>query len=208
MMMNVRSVTLVVAACLVGFAATQPSLASVRTTCVVVATGAIVLSIVGRRDAADDRGRRTEEGESEVVGPSLSLHPDASAAIDSIRRLSRPGRRAAVQAVVHATENVLRTYHLALLEDSGTATTTATATAGIDDLRDRTIIALDALQELRMQTGSRGWRSSVAASADGRLRRTFERLRRTLYNKGGAASSSSGPPYPLDPSDDRRFVRV
>lgn len=209
---DIRSITLFVAACATGFAVCQPSIAVVQVVFILVATMGLVVWIVSSHVTADNVLRKNDElstalftSESNSIEPVASLvHPEISSAIASLSVLSRPGHRNAVRSVVVATDNVVKSYHavLALPE----ANSRHMASACMDDLRDRSIVALDALQGLRMDTGSRGDASDVAFHAELRLRRLFVRFRQIACNKL-KAPHIYGPPFPCDPEDDHRFLR-
>lgn len=204
---DVRSLALLGATCVVGFLVACPSPALVRVVFVCAATAGVAAWILARHNAVEDVGRRDDRSAGVLMdrgpdgGPfAMLLHPEASSAIASLSVLSGPGRRANVHAVVVATENVVRAYHAIL---GAPAPHPGRGTAGSDDLRDLTVVALDALQGLRMDTGSRGRASSIAAAAERRLRRLFVRFRQIAGNK----LKSHGAPFPFDPKDDHRYVR-
>lgn len=216
---DVRSLTLLVGSCVVGFLVTWPSPALVRVLAVGAATMGIAAWILTSHDAEVDAGQKTHSQASTLyqrgggggarqttlLGPhALLIHPDAASAIASLAQLSRPGRRTAVHSVVVATEGVVQAYHSVL--DAPARSSMHPASAGTDDLRDATIVALDALQALRMETGSRGRASCIAASAERRLRRLFVRFRQIAGNKL-KTPNLYGTPFPFDPSDDHRCLR-
>lgn len=217
-----RSVTLLAGACVAGFALASPSPTIVRLAFITAATYALAMYLVAKHNASSgtvhrndaatrelsaragdyDRNKRVSRAGPKNKAPFASLvHPEVSAALSSLSRLSRPGRRAAVHAVVVATENVVRVYH-GMLSGPGSNRPRAC----MDDLRDITIVALDALQGLRMQTGSRGKAAETAASAEHTLRGLFVRFRQIASNKL-KAPELFGAPYAFDPDDDHHFVR-
>lgn len=230
---DVRSITLLGGACALGFLAVQPSPMVVRMTFVALATYGITSLLLERHNAAgmgqradahttsdlfsqssEGTGARARAGAGarggEPTVPHATLvHPEATRALAALAPLSRPGRRAAVRAVVAGTEGVVQAYHAILLlplssGDGGRHVQRASAC--IDDLRDRTTLVLDALQALRMGTGSRGPASLLAASAERDLRALFTRFRQIAGNKLKRPEFMGGP-LPRDPTDDHRFVR-
>lgn len=216
---DVRSLSLVMGTFMIGFIATYPSPALVRVALVAVATAGISSWLLTRHEALDSEIRSDEAKATSLYSysPSASqasqasqapfamlLHPEASSAVASLSVLSSQGRRASVHGVVTATENVVRAYHAILSAPS--AVGQGRASAGTDDLRDRTIDALDALQTLRMETGSRGPASDIARSAEHRLRQLFVRFRQIASNKT-RSPGLYGSPYPMDLSDRHSTLR-
>lgn len=204
---DTRSIVLFGGACLVGFVIVGPSSRLVRVVLVIAVTCGACMWILSSHQEAENSVRKDDATAIVLAGrrdkpDSVSVfatlvHPEATSAIASLSSLSRPGRRAAVHAVVSATENVIRAYHAVLAVD----VVNAKASSCMDDLRDRTIVALDALQCLNMDNVDHA--SDVALTAERKLRKLFVRFRQIAANK----LSKQGAPYPLDPSDDRRFVR-
>lgn len=223
---DVRSITMLGGACVLGFLAAQPSPATVRVVFVALATLGISTLLLRQHDAMDDGRMADEATAARLFSPDPSrrggteptkhgrtvhdppfatlMHPEATDAIASLAPLSRPGRRAAVRAVATATEGVVQAYHALLV--LAVTSAPSRATACIDDLRDRTIVALDALQGLRMSTGSRGPASRLASAAERDLRALFRRFRQIAANRLRRPDLLEGP-APLDPNDDNRFVR-
>lgn len=210
-----RAITLFVATCFCGLVIIHPSITLVRVAFVVLATFGVAMYVLADHNATASSRRMDnsvttalftpphDDSESRVTpAPFASLiHPEVAAAIASLSTLSRPGRRAAVREVALTTENVVRGYH-AILSMHGSRR----ASACIDDLRLRTNVALDALQCLRMETGSRGRAANIAVDAERRLRNLFIRFRQIACNKL-LSPNLDGPPFPVDPSDDHRFLR-
>lgn len=230
---DVRSTALFVGACMAGFIFATPSPSVVRIVFVAAATYGVAMWVLRSHSNSEDSGRRNDNitsflmasGRKEKPGSgrqkkikrakskngpfATMLHPEASAAIASLYPLSRPGYRAAVHAVVVSTENVARAYHETLrpVEAAGVPShPPGAASACIDDLRDCTLVALDALQVLRMETGSRGRASEIAASAEQTLRGLFVRFRQIAASKL-QTPQMCGAPYASDMRDDYRFVR-
>lgn len=206
---DVRSMTLLVGTVVIGFVVAGPSPALVRVAFVAAATAGIAAWVLAQHEAVDSVTRKDEAQATTLFDPTSSsspfamlLHPEASSAIASLSDLSSPGRRSSVHLVVLTTENVVRTYHAILGATAGQGR----GSAGTDDLRDRTSEALDALQALRMETGSFGHAADIAVSAERRLRRLFIRFRQIAGNKM-KSPGLYGAPYPLDPRDDHSFLR-
>lgn len=222
---DIRSITLMGGACALGFLAAQPSPRVVRVAFAVIATLAITALLLQQHDASAEgqradaeattalftrgvaqpsgvKGQGKGKGKGEVPFAAL-IHPEATRALASLAPLSRPGRKAAVRSVVSSTEAVVQAYHAVLLLPGARG---ARASACIDDLRDRTTVALDALQTLRMGTGSRGPASALASKADQDLRALFTRFRQIAGNKLKRPELMGGPEA-RDPTDDNRFVR-
>lgn len=208
---DVRSLTLLAGTCLVGFAVACPSIGQVRVVFVVAATVGVAAWLLAQHDAVangvrmdDAKATSLFEPKSKTGAPyAMMLHPEATSAIAQLSVLSRPGRRTAVKSVADATEGVIRAYHSIL---NNPRPEKGRGTAGTDGLRDATIVALDALQALRMETGSRGSASHVAASTEARLRRLFVRFRQIAGNKL-KAPGLYGSPFPYDPRDDQHSLR-
>lgn len=238
---DVRSITLLAGACVVGFIFAQPSPMIVRVSFVAIATLGITSLILKQHNTDDDSQRADSATTTSLFGPpgagasagagtstrnrargrprprphphgqsqnapfATLMHPEATRAIASLAPLSRPGRRATVRSVVLTTEAVMQAYHALLMLPTNLATHTR-ASACIDDLRDRSITAMDALQGLRMSTGSRGPAASLVASAERDLRALFKRFRQIAANKLRKPELLGGP-LALDPLDDVHLVR-
>lgn len=208
---DARSITLLVGTIVMGCVVASPAPALVRVSVVAAATAGIAVWIMARQDV-DDIIRKDDLQASSLYDPqkitvpyAMMLHPEASAAIASLSALSSTGRSCAVSLVARTTESVVREYH-AILECSGQGHKQGHGSAGTNDLRDRTMEALDAIQTLRMETGSHGRASDIVVSAENRLRRLFVRFRQIAGNKM-KTPGLYGPPYPLDPADDHSSVR-
>lgn len=212
---DIKSTALVAGACVAGFLLAWPSPAVVRLVFVAVATFGVTMCLLNKHQTSEDTSHRDDilatslfkdrqREERPRNGPFATLvHPEVCAAVASLSKISKPGRRAAVHAVVAATENVLRVYHRLLAAPMSACTHPKSC---MDDLREHTNIALDALQCLKMQTGSRGEASMIAAAAERALRGLFVRFRQIASNKH-KSPELHGAPYAFDPSDDHHFVR-
>lgn len=211
---DIRSISLCAGACVLGFTMAWPSPAIVRVVVVAVATyGITVWILTGHNSLEDDRrrdnmataslygGAKEEEPPKEGKPFATLVHPEACSAIASLSVLSLPGRRTSVRSVARATEGVARAYHAML-----SSKVSSHASPFMDNLRDRTIDALEALQGLRMETGSKGYAARVAAAAERRLRRLFVRFRQIASNRN-RAPGLYGAPYAFDPRDDLHFLR-
>lgn len=224
---DIRSTALLVGACVLGFTLAWPTPQVVRVVFVAVATYGVTVWILANHTSTEDSRRLDNntttslystlprEGdalnaldaldERRKDGPhAMLLHPEACSAIASLAELSLPGRRGAVRSVVLATEEVVRAYHAML--DNRVTLPLSHASPFMDNMRDRTIFALEALQGLRMETGSRGRAARIAAAAEHRLRRLFVRFRQIASNRM-RAPGLYGAPYAFDPRDDLHFLR-
>lgn len=218
---DVRGIALVAGAAFVGFGMSGPSPATIRALVSAIAAGALAFVVVRGHAVAEDGvrtdsdtveglyGRIPASGTSSAsasvrskVPVAMLVHPDVTKVIASLAPLSRPGRRGAVRSVAVATEAVMRSFNAAMLTGEGGQGTEGVS-AFIDDLRDRTVRALDALQDLHMQSGSRSRAAEIVRDADLALRSIFARLRQVASNKNGCGAA----PYPHDPTDDPHLVR-
>lgn len=220
---DIRSIALMVGACALGFTLAWPSPPVVRVAFVAAATYGVSMWILAGHNSMEDIRRldntqatslystQPREGEGDAISErskeepfATMVHPEAASAIASLAALSMPGRRTAVRSVALATEEVVRAYHAML--DSKVTLPSCHASPFMDHLRDRTIFALEALQGLRMETGSRGRAAKIAATAEHRLRRLFVRFRQIASNRM-RAPGLYGAPYAFDPRDDLHFLR-
>lgn len=206
---DVGSIVAFVGAVSVGLLVTCPSVAVVRLIAAVLATYAMTTWIVKNHMSNTNDARAYENAATKCYSRTSKrkpfatlMHPEATRAIASIATLSVPGRRASVKAVTRATESVIRAYHAALLVEKRDGH----ASACIDDMRDKTNAAVDALQTLRMEAGARGRAARVASRADASLRAFYARIRQIASNRLRDPVIASAP-YAYDPMDDLHLVR-
>lgn len=220
---DTRAIMYVVGTCMAGFILLAPSDMVVRTVFVTIATFGACSWIMNAHSNAQSRGgsdeakavalfnepgrhgqiKRSLKTRNKKVHPFATLiYPDATSAIASLAPLSQPGRRSAVHIVTRATEDVIKAFHTLL----STKTDGKHTSSCIDDLRNKTIVALDALQAVRMEAGSRGTASEIASRAEIRLRALFTKFREIASNRLNLPELSCSP-LPLDPFDDDHFVR-
>lgn len=226
---DTNAIVLVAVACTIGFLMLTPSEMTVRTVCVVLATYGMCSWIVNSHsntadnEASNDQesislfnkaasGRPSKQGQIQGQASTKKkkknrpyatlMYAEATSAIAALALLSQPGHRGAVHSVTRATEDVIKAYHTLLIRGNDQQHTSAC----IDDMRSKVIVALDALQGVRMETGSRGEASTIVSKAEKRLRALFAKFREIASNRLNIPELLCSP-LAFDPFDDPHFIR-